>query len=107
MRGQESRRANPPKKMGHSRIEWPIVEVAHNSQLLRLCVRVASLGRCAALLLLRCAVLLLLGCTALLLRCAVLLLLGCTALLLRCAVLLLRRTALLGCRPGGTLLLSR
>ena len=52
-------------KMGHSTTEWPIIEVAYDSQLLRLCVGIASLGRCA--------VLLLLGCTALLLRRAALL----------------------------------
>jgi len=70
-------------KMGHSTTEWPIIEVAYDSQLLRLCVGIASLGRCAVLLLLGCTALLLLGCTALLL-------LGCTALLLRRAALLSR-----------------
>jgi hypothetical protein len=63
--GRGNRSALQPKKeTGHSRTEWPIIEVANDSLLLRLCVRIASL---------RCAVLLL-RCVVLLLRCAPLLL---------------------------------
>jgi hypothetical protein len=77
----ESRRASLQKTIGHSRIEWPIAEIGYNQRLLRLrlSVRIAPLGRCAALLLLGRAVLLLWS----------------GVLLLRRGVLLLRRAALL------------